>query len=113
MLNKLKKRWAIESNFQLLIIFIVFGITGTLSVFIATPILDFFDFKKENFENYALGYFIYYIIKFITIFPLYNLFLIAIATLFLQFKFFWNFQKYLIQQKKFDHYLTLLTNPFH
>ncbi len=93
MLEKLKKRWAIESNFQLLIIFIVFGITGTLSVFITTPILDFFDFKKESFQNYVSGYFFYYTIKFIAIFPLYNLLLIAIATLFLQFKFFWNFQK--------------------
>ena len=104
MLNKLKKRWAIESNFQLLIIFIVFGITGTLSVFIATPILDFFDFKKENFENYPSGYFIYYIIKFITIFPLYNLFLIAIATLFLQFKFFWNFQKRMFSKMGFGFF---------
>lgn len=104
MLNKLKKRWAIESNFQLLIIFIVFGITGTLSVFITTPILDFFDFKKENFENYALGYFIYYTIKFITIFPLYNLLLIAIATLFLQFEFFWNFQKRMFAKMGFGFF---------
>lgn len=54
MFDKLKKRWAIDSNFQLLIIFIVFGITGSLSVVVTTPILDFFDFKKQNFEDYFL-----------------------------------------------------------
>ena len=93
MFDKLKKRWAIDSNFQLLIIFIVFGITGSLSVVVTTPILDFFDFKKQNFEDYFLGYFFYYIIKFIAIFPIYNVLLTLIATLFLQFNFFWNFQK--------------------
>ncbi len=93
MFGKLKKRWAIDSNFQLLIIFIVFGITGSLSVVVTTPILDFLDFKKQNFEDYFLGDFFYYAIKFIAIFPIYNVLLTLIATLFLQFNFFWNFQK--------------------
>ena len=93
MLDKLKKRWAIESNFQLLLILVVFGVTGSFSVLFTDPILDFFDFKKQNFENYFLGDFFYYTIKFIAIFPIYNVLLILIATLFLQFNFFWNFQK--------------------
>tara|TARA_B100000614_G_scaffold258806_2_gene282033 strand:- start:1448 stop:1777 length:330 start_codon:yes stop_codon:yes gene_type:complete len=93
MFDKLKKKWAIDSNFHLLIIIIVFGITGSLSVLLTTPILDFFDFKKQNFESYFLGDFFYYSIKFISIFPLYNLILLLIATVFFQFNFFWNFQK--------------------
>ena len=104
MIEALIKIFKVKTFFQLVTVFSVFGITGTLSVFITTPILDFFDFKKENFENYALGYFIYYTIKFITIFPLYNLLLIAIATLFLQFEFFWNFQKRMFAKMGFGFF---------
>ncbi|MBT7896380.1 MAG: diacylglyceryl transferase, partial [Flavobacteriales bacterium] len=46
-LNNLKAKWNIQSNFQLVIIFIVFGITGTLSVEVRDPILDFIGLKKE------------------------------------------------------------------
>ncbi|MEE3035160.1 MAG: DUF6787 family protein [Bacteroidota bacterium] len=93
MLDRLKKKWGIESNFQMIIIFVVFGITGSLSVVFTTPILDFFDLKIQSFEEYYLGSFIYYSVKFIAIFPIYNLLLIIIGALFLQFNFFWSFQK--------------------
>ena len=47
-LNNLKAKWNIQSNFQLVIIFIVFGITGTLSVEVGDPILDLYRFKKRS-----------------------------------------------------------------
>lgn len=39
-MKKLKERWNITSNFQLVIIFIVFGITGTTASMIASPITE-------------------------------------------------------------------------
>ena len=39
--KKLKERWGITSNFQIVIIFIVFGITGTVSAYISGPLTDF------------------------------------------------------------------------
>ena len=39
-LKKLKERWGITSNFQIVIIFIVFGITGTVSAYISGPLSD-------------------------------------------------------------------------
>ena len=38
MMKKLKERWGITSNFQIAIIFIVFGITGTTSAYISGPL---------------------------------------------------------------------------
>ena len=40
-LKKLKERWGITSNFQIVIIFIVFGITGSVSAYISGPLTDF------------------------------------------------------------------------
>ena len=93
MFDRLKNKWGVKSNLQLFIIFIVFGITGSLSVVVSTPFLDFFDFNIGAFEKYYFGAFIYYFIKVAVIFPLYNVLLILTGTLFFQFNFFWNFQK--------------------
>ena len=38
-MKKLKQRWGIESNFQLAVIFVVFAITGSASVWVAKPFL--------------------------------------------------------------------------
>lgn len=93
MLTRLKKKWNIKSNLQMFIIFVAFAITGSLSLMVSTPFLDFFEVKTETFDKYYLGTFIYYFIKAVIIIPLYNLLLIITGTLFLQFNFFWNFQK--------------------
>ena len=40
-MNRLKEKWGIKSNFQLVIIIIVFAITGSISALISSPIIDF------------------------------------------------------------------------
>ena len=40
MLKKLKERWGITSNFQIVIIFIVFGITGSVSAYFSGPLTE-------------------------------------------------------------------------
>ena len=40
-MNRLKEKWGIKSNFQLVIILIVFAITGSISALISSPIIDF------------------------------------------------------------------------
>ena len=39
-MKKLKEKWGITSNFQLIIILLVFSITGSIAVFITKPILN-------------------------------------------------------------------------
>ncbi len=92
-MKKLKERWGITSNFQLVIIFVVFAINGTLSSKIATSILDFIDFNLEN-QNF----FIYYFVLIVSITILYPFLIILIGFLFGQFNFFFKFGKNMLSK---------------
>ena len=83
-MNKIFKT---KNFFQLFIVFIVFGISGSLSVVISGPFLDLIGLN--NFENNITKL----IIRLLIIFPLYQLILIFIGTVFGQFKYFWEFEK--------------------
>lgn len=85
MIEKLKQRWGINSNWQVIIILIVFTITGSTSVFIAKPVIEFLGITKD------LGGFIYWFLRILVIFPLYQILLISFGWIFGQYKFFWNF----------------------
>lgn len=87
-MEKLKAKWEISSNLQLVIIFIVFGVTGSSSVVVSTPILKFFDITKENLND-----FVYYFLKIILVFPVYQILLLFFGFIFGQFPFFWKFEK--------------------
>lgn len=86
-LSRLKEKWGIESNWQVLVIFFVFAITGSTAVRIAAPILNFLGVHD------TLPPYIYWPIRIITIFPVYQVLLIVFGTLCGQFKFFWNMEK--------------------
>ena len=47
-MDKLKKRWGISSNFQILKIFIVFGITGSTAAWISEPLCNIFGITTDN-----------------------------------------------------------------
>ena len=91
--TRLKNKWGVESNSQFILIFIVFGITGSLSVRLAKPVLEFLNINNDFFKDLFLGDILYWILRVAIVFPLYQLLLLVIGTLFLQFKFFWNFEK--------------------
>jgi hypothetical protein len=98
-LNNLKAKWNIQSNFQLVIIFIVFGITGTLSVEVGDPILDFIGLKKE-----VINPWIFIPLKILLIFPVYQILILIIGTIFGQFKFFWEFEKKMLSKMGFSRF---------
>ena len=88
MLSKLKTRWGINSNLQILKIFIVFGITGSTAAWISEPICNFFGINTDN-----LNILIYWFARIILITIVYQFILIFVALLFGEFKFFWRFVK--------------------
>lgn len=88
MLDKLKYRWGINSNLQVLKIFIVFGITGSTAAWISDPICDFFGISTENLNTVF-----YWVVRIVLITIVYKFILIFIAFLFGEFNFFWNFIK--------------------
>ena len=88
MLEKLKQRWGIDSNFQILKIFVVFGITGSAAAWISAPLCNFLGISSAN-----LNIIIYWILRVVLITIVYKFILIFVAFLFGEFNFFWNFIK--------------------
>jgi len=93
-MNKLKQRWGITSNWQLLIILIVFSVTGSTAAKIAGPITDLIGIKK------SMGWYVYWPIRILIIFPAYQVLLVAYGWLFGQFRFFWEFEKKMLRRMR-------------
>ena len=87
-MEKLKKRWGIKSNFQIFLILIVFAINGSFAAWVAKPITNFIGLSQETLHP-----FIFWPIRILLIFPIYQLTLPVVGLVFGQFKFFWNFEK--------------------
>ncbi|MDB4233701.1 hypothetical protein N9852_00625 [Alphaproteobacteria bacterium] len=95
-MNKLITFFKAKSFFHLIIIFIVFGISGSLSVVVSGPILDYIQIEKL-----VTYYPAYLLIRFILIFPIYQFVLIIIAIVFGEYKYFLEFEKKMIRRLKF------------
>ncbi len=93
-MEKLKKKWGVTSNFQFVVIFIVFAITGSLSAYLSKPITNYIGLTEENLSNF------YWPIRLIAIFPLYQVLLVFFGFVFGQFKFFWWFEKKMLRSMK-------------
>ena len=98
-MEKLKERWGIESNFQIVIIFIVFAINGSLSMYLANPITDLIGISKETTNPY-----IYWPVRILVVFIAYQITLVFVGALFGQKKFFWNMEKKMLQRMGFKRF---------
>ena len=91
-MDKLKKRWGITSNYDLVIIFIVFAINGSLSAKISAYVMDYFGYNREN-----MHWFLYYVVLLVLVLPLYPFMLMVFGWLFGQSKFFFPFSKRMLK----------------
>ena len=88
--NKLKERWGVETNFQVIVILIVFSLTGFSTLY------------AHNFIDYLLGvnsdtrFWIKIVIFIFLVLPIFSLFLFIWGTLLGQRKFVTEFLKYKI-----------------
>jgi hypothetical protein len=85
-LERMKQKWGLNSMFQVILILIVFALTGTTVVWIR-PII----FKMLGIEN-ASGW-LKTISYLILVFPLYQVLLLIYGFIFGQFSFFWEKEK--------------------
>ena len=98
MLKKLKEKWGISTPFEMIIVFIVFGVTGSVAAKISGPIVSLFPIIDE------LPGLIYWPLRLFIIFPVYQVLLIWFGFVFgvlvsiitfqkdkFIFKFFYNF----------------------
>ena len=98
-MKRLKEKCGINSNFQLLIIFFVFSVTGSLALWVAKPLLNILGIERE-----LLSPWIFWPIRIFIIFPIYQILIIIIGALFGQFKFFWAFEKKMLSRLGFKQF---------
>lgn len=98
-MEKLKQRWGIKSNFQAILIIIVFAINGSFAAWVAKPITEFIGINPDNTNA-----FIYWPLRFLLIFPIYQITLPIVGFFFGQFHFFWNFTKKMLSRMGFKRF---------
>ena len=94
MIQKVLKIFKVNSINRLIIIFIVFAITGSLSVILGEYVLLLF------FSDDVVKDFFYWVIRILIIFPLYQILLIIIGSIFGEFKYFWSIEKKILKRLK-------------
>ena len=92
MIKKIQKIFKVESSSRLVVIFTVFAITGSLSVYIGEYVLLFF-FSETLEKN-----FFYWSMRILIIFPLYQILLIIVGSIFGEFKYFWEMEKKILRR---------------
>ncbi len=105
-IDKIKTKWQIKSNFQLIVIFVVFAINGSLSAKIGTYLIIYAGLSKQNL-NIILYYFIWLVI--VTL--IYPFLLIANGFIFGQFDFFFKFSKKMLQRIGLEFIFKSKKNP--
>lgn len=83
-LQKLQAKWKLNSLFQVVLVLIVFALTGFTILFIKKPIFDFLGVSMER------GGFWKTILYFLLVLPLYQIILLMWGFVFGQFRFFWE-----------------------
>ncbi|WP_103070172.1 DUF6787 family protein [Aquimarina sediminis] len=98
-MKKLKKRWGITSNFQLVTIFLVFALNGSIAVGFAKPLLNFLGITLDT-----LPPFLFWTLRILVMFVTYQVFLIILGTLFGQKDFFWSMEKKMLSRIGFKRF---------
>ena len=87
MINKLKKKWGIQNNFQFWLIFGIFGLSGTSTLFVKIPLYAMLGITEST------DLWIKIVIYITAITPAYFVLLLIYGSIFGQFRFFWAFTK--------------------
>lgn len=87
-MDRLKQRWGINSNLELIAIFTVFAINGSFAAWVAKPITEFIGLSPQTVSPWF-----FWPLRILLIFPIYQTTLPLVGWLFGQFKFFWAFEK--------------------
>ena len=87
-INKLENKWIVNQKWELIRIFIVFAVTGSSSVFVGRPFINWIGISLETLPS-PIYWFLFILISLI----LYQILLLALGWLSGQFTFFWEFEK--------------------
>lgn len=93
LINKLVKHFEAKSIIHLFIIFVVFGISGSATLFLTDPIIKF-----VHYLNWIENNFLLLSIRILLIFLIYQIVLIFTGYLFGEFSYFYNFEKKMLKK---------------
>nr|WP_299340916.1 DUF6787 family protein [Allomuricauda sp.] len=91
--KKLENKWVVTYRWEMIAIFIVFAITGSVSAKLAQPLTEWIGLQRETVSGW-----IYWPVRILLILPIYQVLLILFGWLFGQFNFFWNFEKKMLKR---------------
>ncbi len=91
--KKLENKWKVGQKWEMIAIFIVFAITGSLAGKLAAPLTHWIGLTGNSVHSA-----IYWTSRILLIFPIYQILLVGIGWLFGQFEFFWNFEKKMLKR---------------
>jgi len=94
-MEKIRKLFKVDSNYQLFIVNIVFAITGSLALYFAGILLDLISISVDNTNT-----FLYWTLRITLILPVYQVLLLLVGTIFGEFKYFWAMEKKIISKFK-------------
>lgn len=94
-MDKLKQRWGLSSNWEILAIIVAFSINGSFAAFIVRPALSIIGINKENLNSI-----IFYALYIIPVFLVYQFTLPYVGWLVGQHKFFKNMQDKMMKRMK-------------
>ncbi|QHT70585.1 hypothetical protein GXP67_29995 [Rhodocytophaga rosea] len=86
-LHRLQRRWGVSTIWQVIVILIVFALTGFSAMYIKRPIFALLGIDADT------PFYIRAIVWTLTVLPAYQVLLLMYGFLLGQFTFFWNFEK--------------------
>ncbi|MFD2562595.1 DUF6787 family protein [Aquimarina rubra] len=98
--DALEKKWNVTYRWELIAIFIAFAITGSTAAQVSDPILTLLGLSRETTNGW-----IYWPLRILLIFPIYQVILLIVGWLFGQFKFFWWFEKKMLRRMGFARFI--------
>tara|TARA_B100000700_G_scaffold241459_1_gene268674 strand:+ start:94 stop:387 length:294 start_codon:yes stop_codon:yes gene_type:complete len=92
-MKKVRDFFKVESNVQLLVVNLVFAVTGTIAVYLAGYIVDGFGMDTKR-----LGSTVYWTLRTVMLIPIYQVLLIIVGTIFGEFSYFWAMEKKMLKK---------------
>ena len=92
-MQKIRNFFKVESNFQLLIVNVVFAVTGTISVVLAGFVLNLI-----GLDTNALSSSLYWTLRILILMPIYQILLIMVGAVFGEFAYFWRIEKKMLNR---------------
>lgn len=98
-MNKLKQRWGLKSNFQVILVLVVFSINGSFATKIAGPLTSFIGLNHDTTNPW-----LFWPVRILLVFVVYQLTLPLVGFCFGLFDFFWNFSKKTLSRVGFKRF---------